>query len=143
MFLKHITNRLCEHGNYTLVSSWEQLWHHWVHQRIHAAKRILYASISVFLFERVRKRTSCERDNKRILWNTRWRHGCSWGETKYNVQLNIKTVTLGQPNLIVCLRTFCQKSYVLCLFFLLFFYTNELYPMRYYIFFFKSFSVWN
>ena len=27
------------------VSSWERPWHHWVHPRIHAARRILYASI--------------------------------------------------------------------------------------------------
>ena len=34
--------------------------------RIHATRRILYASITVFLFERVRKHTSCARDDKRL-----------------------------------------------------------------------------
>ena len=33
---------------------------------IHAARRILYTSISVFLFERVRKHTSCARSDKRL-----------------------------------------------------------------------------
>ena len=35
-------------------------------RRIHAARRILYASILVFLFECVRKHTSCARDDKRL-----------------------------------------------------------------------------
>ena len=56
------------------VSSRERPWRHWERPRIHASRRILYASIQVFLFERVRKHTSC----------ARWRHGHSWGETKYS-----------------------------------------------------------
>ena len=62
------------------VSSRERLWCHWTRQRIHAARRILYASIPVFLFERVRNHTSCARNDNRIPC---WRHGHSWGETKY------------------------------------------------------------
>ena len=38
--------------------------------------RILYVSIPVFLFERVRKHTSCAR-NDVFVWNTCWRHGHS------------------------------------------------------------------
>ena len=48
------------------VSSRERPWRHWARPRIHAARRILYASIPVFLFERVRKHTSCARDDKRL-----------------------------------------------------------------------------
>ena len=41
------------------VSSRERQWHHWwARPRIHAARRNLYASIPVFLFERVRNHTS-------------------------------------------------------------------------------------
>ena len=48
------------------VSSRERPWRHWAHPGIHAARRILYASIPVFLFERVRKHTSCARDDMRL-----------------------------------------------------------------------------
>ena len=60
----------------------------WARPRIHAARRILYyASILVFLFERVRQHTSCARDDKHLfVWNTRWRHGRSRGETKYSLK---------------------------------------------------------
>ena len=46
------------------VSSQKRLWRHWSRQRIHAARRTLYTSILVFLFERFRKHTSCSRGNK-------------------------------------------------------------------------------
>ena len=52
---------------YTFVSSQERPWRHWSRPRIHAARRILYASILVFLFEHVRKHTSCVQDNNRLL----------------------------------------------------------------------------
>ena len=48
------------------VSSQERPWRHWARPRIHAARRILYASISVFLFERVRKHTKYARGCKRL-----------------------------------------------------------------------------
>ena len=48
------------------VSSRERQWRHWACPRIHASRRILYASIPVFLFERVKKTTSCARDDKRL-----------------------------------------------------------------------------
>ena len=48
------------------VSSQERPWRHWALPNIHAARRILCASTPVFLFERVRKHTSCTRDDKRL-----------------------------------------------------------------------------
>ena len=40
----------------------EKPWRHWARPRIHAERRIHYASITVFLFERVRKHASCTLD---------------------------------------------------------------------------------
>ena len=51
---------------YFVSSSRERLWRHWAGPRIHAARCILYSLIPVFLFERVRKHTSCTRDDKRL-----------------------------------------------------------------------------
>ena len=65
------------------VSSWERPWHHWARPRIHAARRILYASIPVFPLERVRKHTTRAMTSV-FLWNTHWRHGRSRGETKHS-----------------------------------------------------------
>ena len=68
------------------VSSRERQLLHRACPRINAARCILYASIPVFLFERVGKHTSCARDDKRLCleYKTRWRHGCSQGETNYS-----------------------------------------------------------
>ena len=53
--------------------------------RIHTARHILYVSIPVFLFERVRKHTSYGHDNKGLRPEYElWRHSPSRGETKYN-----------------------------------------------------------
>ena len=62
------TAAILENGgpNLYFVSSRERPWRHWARPMIHAARRILYASISVFLFERVRKHTSYARDDKRL-----------------------------------------------------------------------------
>ena len=60
-------------------------WRYWARTRIHAAKRILYASIPVFLIECVRKHTIVARAMTSVfLRNARWRHGRSRGETKYS-----------------------------------------------------------
>ena len=66
------------------VSSRERPWRNWAHPRIHIARRILYVSISVFLFEHVRK---VARAMTSIFLNTRWRHGRSRCETKYSVSI--------------------------------------------------------
>ena len=56
----------------------------WARPRIHAARRMLYASIPVFLFLNAWENThvACAMTSV-FLRNTRWRHGRSWGETKY------------------------------------------------------------
>ena len=66
------------------VSSRERSWRHWACSRIHATRRILYASIPVFLFERVRRHTVARAMTIIFLWYARWRHGRSQGETKYS-----------------------------------------------------------
>ena len=48
------------------ISSRERPWHYWARPRIHVARRILHVSILVFLFECVRKHTSCACDDKRL-----------------------------------------------------------------------------
>ena len=48
------------------VSSREWLWRHWARPRIHTARCTLSAPIPVFLFEHMRKHTSCARDDKRL-----------------------------------------------------------------------------
>ena len=59
LFVVLFTDQCC--SPLYFVSSRELPWRHWSRPRIHAAKRILYAWIPVFLFERVRKHTSCAR----------------------------------------------------------------------------------
>ena len=49
------------------------------------ARRILYASIPVFIFERVRKHTSCARDDKRLCLEYALTSRSFSGETKYSV----------------------------------------------------------
>ena len=53
----------------------------------HAAWRILYASIPVLLFERVRKHTIIHITSV-FIRNTCWRHGRPRGETKYSCQVS-------------------------------------------------------
>ena len=58
-------------------------------------------------------------------------------------KLNLTAHGLGQQKLIDCLSTFCQISYVLCLFFLSFFFTKMSYALCDIVcFFLKSFSVY-
>ena len=70
------------------VSSRERPWRHWPHPRIHAARRILYASISVFLSERAENTRVSRAMTSVFPRNTRWCHGRSRGETKYTLYLS-------------------------------------------------------
>ena len=65
------------------VLSRERPWRHWSRPRIHAARLILYASISVFLLNAWENTQVAHAVTSVFLRNTRWRHGRSWGETKY------------------------------------------------------------
>ena len=79
----HVVNS--SHWVLYFVSSRERPWRHWLRQRIYAARRIICASIPGFSFE-------CWGNHMftpvvismLFLWNTRWRHGRSRGETKYS-----------------------------------------------------------
>ena len=63
--VKMAVNLKCGYSLY-FVSSRERPWRHRARSMIHATRRMLYASIPVFLFERVRRHTSCARDDKRL-----------------------------------------------------------------------------
>ena len=69
------------------VSSRERPWRHWARSRIHGTRGILYASIPVFL--NTWENTQVARAMISVfLWNARWRHGRSRGETKYRFACN-------------------------------------------------------
>ena len=59
-----LTAPSCHQDVVYFVSSREQPWRHWGRHMIYAARRILYASILWFLFERVRKHICYACDNK-------------------------------------------------------------------------------
>ena len=69
------------------VSSRERPWRHWESSRIHATRRILYASIPCSFFN-AREDAKVARAmtlTSVFLWNARWRHGLIRDETKYSL----------------------------------------------------------
>ena len=83
------------------VSSQERPWRHSSRQRRNATKRIICASISGFLFERVRKHSYIvSRAITCVLFcTTQWRHSRSRGETKYScVKVHVALATLFNIN---------------------------------------------
>ena len=73
--------------NIHVVLSREWPWRHWACPRIHAARRILYASIPAVVPFWTREKTHkfSRAMTSVFLQNTRWHHGRSRGETKYSM----------------------------------------------------------